>query len=155
MSAWLVKSEPDVYSIDQLKRDRKTHWHGVRNYQARNFLKAMEKGDQVLFYHSNCERPGIVGIAEVIKTAYPDPSQFDRSSEYYDKAATEDAPRWFCPDLAFCEKFPGTVTLEQLKEIRSLADFQLIKRGNRLSVLPVTASQFKTINTLAREASKK
>lgn len=150
MSGWLVKCEPEVYSIDHLRRDKKTHWHGVRNYQARNFLKEMKKGDSVFYYHSNCDQPGIVGVASVVREAYPDPSQFDRKGEFFDESATEDAPRWFCPDLKFEEKFAAPVTLERLKGIKALAEFQLLKRGNRLSVLPVTDVQFKTIEKIAR-----
>src|SRR4051812_16329420 len=109
MNAWLVKSEPDVYSIEHLRKDKKTAWHGVRNYQARNFLKDMKKGDKVLFYHSSCDVPGIAGVASVVREAYADPSQFDRKGEFYDAAATEDAPRWFCPELKFEKQFAAPV----------------------------------------------
>lgn len=155
MSSWLVKSEEDVYSIDDLKRDKKTHWHGVRNYQARNYLKAMKRGDTVLFYHSNCETPGVVGVATVDKVAYPDPSQFDKKSEYYDSKSPAAEPRWFCPDIAYKKKFQQTVSLEELKTVSGIGDFQLLKRGNRLSVLPVTDTQLRVIERLGNGADRK
>lgn len=154
MACWLVKSEPDVYSIDDLKRDRKTAWHGVRNYQARNFLRNMVKGDKVFFYHSSCQVPGIAGTATVSREAYPDPSQFDRKNDFYDGAATEEAPRWFCPDIQFEGKFANPITLEQLKGVQALADLQLLKRGNRLSVLPLADREFKLIEKMARSGGK-
>ena len=155
MSCWLVKSEEDVYSIDNLKRDKKTHWNGVRNYQARNYLKAMKRGDAVLFYHSNCDEPGIVGLASVDKVAYPDPSQFDKKSEYYDGKSPVDAPRWFCPDVKFEKKFQHAVSLEVLKTVSGLGDFQLLQRGNRLSVMPVSDAQRRIIERLGSGAGRK
>lgn len=149
MSYWIVKSEQDVYSIDDLKRDKVTYWDGVRNYQARNYLREMNKGDLVFIYHSNCERPGIVGVARAAKTAYPDPSQYDKKSEFYDAKATAEAPRWFCPELQYVKKFKVAVSLEDLKKVPALKDFQLIKRGNRLSVMPVSASHFQLIERMA------
>ncbi len=149
MKHWIVKSEEDVYSIDDLKRDKVTHWDGVRNYQARNYLREMAKGDTVLYYHSNCETPGVVGVARVAKTAYPDPSQYDKKSEYFDQKATLDAPRWFCPDLQYVHKFKSVVALEDLKSVPALKEFQLIKRGNRLSVMPVAAAHFRLIEKMA------
>jgi predicted RNA-binding protein with PUA-like domain len=151
MRYWLVKSEEDVYSIHDLKRDKETHWHGVRNYQARNFLKDMKKGDRVAYYHSNCELPGVVGTAKVSREAYPDPSQFDSASEYFDKASTPAEPRWYCPNLKFEEAFKVTVSLEQLKAVAVFRDSQLIKKGNRLSVMPLSGAQFMAIEKLANQ----
>lgn len=153
MAYWLVKSEPSVYSIADFARDRVTHWHGVRNYQARNFLRAMEPGDEVLFYHSNEEPVGVAGIGRVKKKAYPDPSQFERSSEYFDPRARPDAPRWFCPDIEYVASFAAVVPLDLLRREKSLGEMVLLQRGTRLSVQPVTAAQFKTIARLADAAA--
>jgi predicted RNA-binding protein with PUA-like domain len=145
MAYWLFKSEPDTFSIDDLKsRGAKGEtWDGVRNYQARNMLRdEVKKGDLVFFYHSNCEVPGIVGIAEVIKEAFPDPSQFNPESNYFDPKATPDNPRWFCPQVKFHAKFKSTVSLEQLKQTPALADMALVRKGNRLSILPVSDAQW-------------
>jgi len=131
-----------------LERDRVTHWHGVRNYQARNFLKAMEVGDEVLFYHSNDEPVGVAGLCRVKKVAYPDPSQFDRSSEYFDPRAKIDAPRWFSPDIEYVQSFQTVVPLSALRAERSLGGMILLKRGTRLSVQPVTRAEFRTIERL-------
>ena len=155
MRYWLVKSEADVYSLDDLKRDKKTHWHGVRNYQARNYLKDMKKGDRVAYYHSNCDVPGIVGTAVVVKEAYPDPSQFEQGSEYFDEKASVQEPRWFCPDFKFEGKFELGVSLEILKGLAVFKDAQLVKRGNRLSVLPITGAQFAAIERLGRKEGVK
>lgn len=149
MNYWLVKSEPDVYSLSDLKRDKTTFWDGVRNYQARNFLKEMKKGDEVLYYHSNAEQIGIVGIATIHKEAYPDPSQFDKKSKYFDEKATKEKPRWFCPDLKFKKAFKNILTLAELKEVKELSEMRLIKKGNRLSVIPVTKKEYNTILKLA------
>jgi predicted RNA-binding protein with PUA-like domain len=146
---WLVKSELDTYSIDDLKRDKKTFWSGVRNYQARNFLRSMKLGDQVLYYHSVTPPIGIVGLAKVVTTAYPDPTQFDPQSEYYEPKATKDAPRWFCPDLAYVKKFNEILSLDFLREQRALTSMVLLKKGSRLSVQPVTEREFNCIMTLA------
>lgn len=145
MAYWLFKSEPDTFSIDDLKsRGAKGEtWDGVRNYQARNMLRdEVKKGDLVFFYHSNCEVPGIVGIAEVIKAAFPDPSQFNPESKYFDPKATVENPRWFCPQVKFHSKFKSTVSLEQLKQTPALADMALVRKGNRLSILPVSDAQW-------------
>lgn len=145
MAYWLFKSEPDTFSIDDLKsRGAKGEtWDGVRNYQARNMLRdEVKKGDLVFFYHSNCEVPGIVGIAEVIKEAFPDPSQFNPESNYFDPKATPENPRWFCPKVKFHAKFKNTVSLEQLKQTPALADMALVRKGNRLSILPVSDAQW-------------
>jgi predicted RNA-binding protein with PUA-like domain len=151
MRYWLVKSEADVYSLEDLKRDKKTHWHGVRNYQARNYLKDMKKGDRVAYYHSNCEVPGIVGTAVVVKEAYPDPSQFDSGSDFFDEKSTIQEPRWYCPDLKFEGKFAHEVSLDMLKNLALFKDSQITKRGNRLSVLPLTGAQFAAIERAARK----
>lgn len=142
---WLMKTEPDCFSIDDLARVGTEPWTGVRNYQARNFMRnGMKAGDGVLFYHSNCTPPGITGTATVACDAYPDPTQFDPDSPYYDPKATHEEPRWHMVDVTFERRFRRTVTLD---EIRGHADalgedFALIRRGNRLSVLPVTAAQW-------------
>jgi predicted RNA-binding protein with PUA-like domain len=148
MAFWLVKTEPHVYSIDDLRRDKITAWTGVRNYQARNFLKQMEVGDLVLVYHSNAEPPGVVGVARVKHGAKADPTQFDRKSEYFDPAASLEKPRWFCPDLAFSAKLAVMVTLESLRAQASLSGLQLLQRGSRLSVLPVSEKHFDIIRAM-------
>lgn len=145
MAYWLFKSEPETFSIDDLKTRgvKGESWDGVRNYQARNMLRdQVKKGDQVFFYHSNCAVPGIVGIAEVIKAAFPDPTQFDPHSHYYDPKATPDNPRWFCPQVIFKTRFAIPISLEQLKPIPALSDMPLVRRGNRLSVMPVSEDQW-------------
>lgn len=149
MNHWLMKSEPDEFSIDALKKVGREPWSGVRNYQARNFMKVMKVGDPVLFYHSSCDVPGVVGIAEVVSDAYPDPTQFKPRSDYYDPASKPEEPRWWLVDVGFKRKFKQVVTLERLKaEAEALGDFALLKRGNRLSVLPVTAAQYRHILSL-------
>ncbi len=148
---WLVKSEPSECSLDSVQKKGWTLWDGVRNYQARNNLKAMQLGDLVLYYHSVEQPIGIVGLVEVKKTAYPDPTQFDVKSEYYDPKASKDAPRWFCPDLAFVEKFPKTITLEQLKKCKPLSGMALMQKGSRLSVQQVKESEFRYILELAKK----
>lgn len=145
MAYWLVKTEPEVYSIDDLKRDKVTYWDGVRNYQARNFLKDMKLGEHVLIYHSNASPPAIVGLAKVSAVATADPSQFDKKSPYYDPKATEEAPRWFCPDLRFVKKFKSALPLPDLREMPALKDMLLLRKGSRLSVMPVSEQEFETI----------
>ncbi|MBX7137250.1 MAG: EVE domain-containing protein [Oligoflexia bacterium] len=149
MAKWLVKTEPEVFSIADLKRERATSWGGVRNYQARNFLRAMKVGEEVLIYHSNTEPPAVVGVAAVKRAAYPDPEQFDRHSEYFDGKSTQENPRWFSPDLMFVKEFPTPVELARLKAERKLKAMPLLQRGSRLSVMPVTADEFKYILRLA------
>ena len=150
MQYWLMKSEPDAFSIDDLKKVKKEPWSGVRNYQARNFMwKDMKQGDAILFYHSNAKIPGIAGIAKVVSKAYPDPTQFDPESDYWDPKATPEKPRWFLVDVSFVRKFTEVLSLEKLKaNAEILGDFVLLKRGTRLSVLPVTHDQWQTILTL-------
>ena len=148
MGYWLMKSEPDVFGIDDLKsRPRKTeHWDGVRNYQARNMMRdEMKKGDEVFFYHSNCKEPGIVGIAKIVKEGYPDFTAFDSQQKYYDAKSDPDNPRWYMVDVQFVRKFKRTITLEELKQVKALQDMPLVRRGNRLSILPVTEKQWQTI----------
>lgn len=147
---WLCKSEPDVYSIDDLKKDKVTPWDNIRNYQARNFLKEMEVGDLVLFYHSNAKPPGIAGIAKVAKTAYPDESQFDKKSPYFDPKATKDEPRWFNPDMRFVKAFKNLLSLDELRAEKELEDMLVLKRGSRLSVQPVSDAEFEHILKIAK-----
>ncbi len=145
-NAWLMKSEPDVFSIDQLARVQQEPWSGVRNYLARNYMRdQMQKGDAVLFYHSSCEIPGIAGLASVASAAYPDPTQFDSESDYFDPKATTDKPRWQLVDVKFERKFKHVITLDAMRALPALQEMQLLQRGNRLSILPITASQFTTI----------
>ena len=129
---WLLKSEPNIYSIDDLARDRRGPWEGVRNYQARNHLRAMQKGELGFFYHSSCEPPGIVGLLRVHRSAYPDATQFDPKSPYYDPKSKPQEPRWSRVDVAFVEKFRELVPLQQLREDPALAAMLVIKRGQRL-----------------------
>ena len=140
---WLVKSEPEEFSIDALARVGIEPWSGVRNYQARNFMRDdMQVGDGILFYHSNCAEPGVVGIAEVASAAHADPTQFDKRSDYFDPASKPEKPRWLLVDVRFQRKLRRTITLNELKGRGELAEFALVRRGNRLSVLPVTRAQW-------------
>ena len=140
---WLLKSEPEEFSIDALAKVKSEPWSGVRNYQARNFIRdGMQIGDGVLFYHSNCAEPGVVGIAEVASQAHPDPTQFDKRSDYFDPAASREEPRWLLVDVRFKRKLKRTITLNELKGREELEEFALIRRGNRLSVMPVTRAQW-------------
>lgn len=149
MNYWLMKSEPDVFSIDDLKKKKKSGWDGVRNYQARNYMRDdMKIGDVVLFYHSSCEIPGIAGLAKVSKTSHPDPSQFDPKSEYYDEKATKENPRWFMVEVEFVEKFNQLVTLSTLKDTKGLESMAVVQKGSRLSINPVTEKEFKIISNL-------
>lgn len=151
MNHWLFKSEPETFSIDHLaKRPKQTeHWDGVRNYQARNMMRDDVKvGDKLFFYHSNCTPPGIAGVAEVVKAAYPDHTQFDPESKYYDPKATRENPRWFMVDVRFVEKFSHLITLDQLKDHPLLENMQVLRRGNRLSITPVTSEEWHAILTL-------
>ncbi|HSW64258.1 MAG TPA: EVE domain-containing protein [Dissulfurispiraceae bacterium] len=142
-----MKSEPAAFSFDALKAKagRTEHWDGVRNYQARNFVREMRVGDLVLFYHSNCEQPAAVGIAEVARDPYPDFTAWDRSSEHFDPASTPEFPRWFMVDVRWKQAFDEPVTLSDMKSMPELKAMRLLKRGNRLSVMPVTNEQFDAI----------
>ena len=149
MNYWLMKSEPDTFSIDDLKGKGKEAWDGVRNYQARNFMRdGMRVGDKVFFYHSNCAVPGIAGIASVATAAYPDPSQFDPKSQYFDAGAKREDPRWILVDVKFVRKLKRVISLEELKGIEELADMALVRKGNRLSVMPVSKPHWDYILTL-------
>lgn len=148
---WLMKSEPDAFSIDDLQRVGVEPWNGVRNYQARNFMRdGMKVGDGVLFYHSNTKVPGITGTATVASGAYPDETQFDRKSPYYDPKASREEPRWQLVDIAFERKLARTISLDEIKQHadRLGDEFALIRRGNRLSVFPVSAAQYKFLLSL-------
>ncbi len=138
MNFWLMKSEPDVFGIDDLKRVKTEPWDGIRNYQARNFMRdAMKKGDKAFFYHSNTDVPGIVGMMSVHKEAYPDHTARDPDSKYFDPKATEENPRWVMVDVKFSRKFKRTISLAEMRDDPALADFRLLQRGQRLSILPV------------------
>ena len=149
MRYWLMKSEPEAFSIDDLKRLKRDAWSGVRNYQARNHMKAMEVGDPVLFYHSSAETIGVAGLAKVVAKAHPDPTQFDRTSPYFDPKATEAKPIWECVDVGFVRKFARILTLGELRGVKALKDMILLQRGSRLSVQPVTAKEYEAIVKLA------
>ena len=152
MNYWLFKSEPDVFGIDHLiDMPKKTeHWDGVRNYQARNLMRdEMKVGDRAFFYHSNCDLPGVVGEVEIVKTGYPDHTARDPESNYYDPKASEENPRWFMVDVKFIRKFATTVSLTEMKAMPELADFRLVQKGNRLSVMPVEAEFYDFILGLA------
>lgn len=149
MTYWLVKSEPDVYGIDELARDHSAMWDGIRNYQARNMMRDdMRIGEQVLFYHSSCPEPGVAGLAKVAGAPYPDPTQFDKRSPYFDPKSDRADPRWILVDLAFVRKLRRTVTLVELKADPLLADMILTRRGNRLSIMPVEPEHFRRILSL-------
>lgn len=153
MATWLVKTEPDVFSIDDFARVKVTDWSGVRNYQARNFLMAMEVGDEVLIYHSNAEPSAVVGVAKVHAKAVPDKTQFDPKSEYYEPKASKSSPRWFCPDLKFVRKLPRAIPLEELRQAQSLNGLLLLQKGSRLSVIPVTGAHFGAIVKMGSQKS--
>lgn len=153
---WLVKSEPSVFSFDDLMAlpNRTTHWDGVRNYQARNTMRdGMKKGDKVFFYHSSTDPAAIVGIAEVAKEAYPDPSAFDPKDSHYDPKSKPDAPTWFVVDLKAVEALPRPVTLTELRGVKGLEKMTLLQKGSRLSVQPVTPAEWKIITALATKKS--
>jgi predicted RNA-binding protein with PUA-like domain len=153
---WLIKSEPEVYSIDDLRRDGRTEWDGVRNYQARNYMRdEMAIGDLVLFYHSNAKPPGVAGIARVCSEPHPDRTQFDPKSHYYDAKATEDQPRWMLVDMEFVERFDEPVSLDTLKANADALDgMMVIKRGVRFSVQPVEREHFAHVLELAGAKTK-
>jgi predicted RNA-binding protein with PUA-like domain len=145
MAAWLMKSEPDEFSIDDLVRDKTVPWFGVRNYLARNYMRdQMKVGDEVLFYHSSCPEPGIAGLAVVHSTPYPDATQFDRHSKYFDPKATRDNPRWMLVDVALVRK-TRLLPLSELREMKGLEKMIVLQRGNRLSITPVTAGELKIV----------
>jgi predicted RNA-binding protein with PUA-like domain len=147
MAYWLMKSEPSVFSIDDLKGKPKqtAFWDGVRNYQARNFMQSMKKGDQILFYHSSCPEPGVVGVAQVVKEAYPDHTAFDPKDAHYDPKSKPDKPTWMMVDVKFVKKLKRVIGLDEMKKQTKLAGFRLLQRGNRLSVLPVSDAEWKAV----------
>jgi predicted RNA-binding protein with PUA-like domain len=145
-----MKSEPDVFGIADLERKRREHWDGVRNYQARNNMQAMKVGDDVLFYHSSADPPGVAGLARVARAAYPDHTAWDPKSKYHDAASTPDKPRWFMVDVEFVEAFPRLLPLDELREVAALAGMPLFQKGSRLSVQPVGAAELKLICKLGR-----
>jgi predicted RNA-binding protein with PUA-like domain len=152
MNYWLMKSEPSVFGIDDLARARNqtSGWDGVRNFQARNFLRQMKKGDLAFFYHSSCDVPGIAGVASIQREAYPDPTQFDPKSDHYDPASRPEKPRWYMVDVKLVRKFDRVIPLEELRRHADgkLKDMIVLKRGNRLSVTPVTESEWRFIESL-------
>ncbi len=149
MKYWLMKSEPDAFGIDDLAgaKGKRTHWDGVRNYQARNFMRDMKVGDQAFFYHSSCPQPGIAGIVKVVREAYPDHTAFDPKDKHYDPKSDPDEPRWFMVDIALVRKFARIIPLSALREQgeNALKDMVLLRRGNRLSVMPVTKKHWNRI----------
>lgn len=148
---WLMKSEPDVYAIDDLERDGTTHWDGVRNYQARNFMRdEMKVGDLVLFYHSNAKPPGVTGIAQVVKEGYPDHTAWDKKSKYHDPKSDPAEPRWSMVDIGFVERFPDVVPLDALKADTRFDDMLVTQRGQRLSVQPVEKRHFEAVRKLGK-----
>ncbi len=153
---WLMKSEPGCYSIDDLARDKSTFWDGVRNYQARNFMRDdMRVGDQVLFYHSNADPTGVAGLARVASKSYPDHTAFDPKNDHYDPKSTVDVPIWMMVDVAFVEKFREVLTLTELKSRPELDGMMVIQRGSRLSVQPVEEKHFKQVVALAKRSLAK
>ena len=152
MNYWLMKSEPESFSIADLKsRPKKTeHWDGVRNYQARNFIRAMKKGDLAFFYHSSCELPGVYGIIEIARAAYPDATAWDPENHHYDPKSTPERPLWDMVDVRFKREFKRPVTLTAIKAQAALKNMRLVQRGSRLSVMPVTAREWNTILNLEK-----
>jgi predicted RNA-binding protein with PUA-like domain len=149
---WLFKTEPSAYSIDDLKRDQKTEWSGIRNYLVRNLIRdTMRVGDAVLIYHSSTKEIGIVGLAKIVSDKYPDSEQFLPSSHYFDPKSTKDNPRWYARDIEFVKKFPNIITLEQLKKEKPLQGMRLLQKGNRLSITPLNQEEFKYIESLAKK----
>jgi predicted RNA-binding protein with PUA-like domain len=152
MRYWLMKCEPAAYTIDDLARDKRTSWEGVRNYQARNFMRdRMQVGDAVLFYASNAEPSGVTGLAKIARAGYPDEYSWKPSHKYYDSTSTPDRPVWYMVDIEFVERFPATLPLETLKQTRGLEKMMVIKKGSRLSVQPVSKSEYDIVVKLARK----
>lgn len=155
MKYWLIKSEPDAFSIDDLRNapGGRDHWDGIRNYQARNFMRDdMKKGDLAFFYHSNCKTPGVVGICEIVSGAYPDHTAFDPNEKYYDPGSDPENPRWLMVDVKYRRKTKRLISLHEIKEHADrLEDFALIRRGNRLSIMPVSAEHWEFILSLEKK----
>ena len=151
MAYWLMKSEPDVYSIDDLERDGREMWDSIRNYQARNMMRDdMRIGDEVFFYHSNCKEPAIAGISRVCSEPYPDPTQFDEKLKYFDPKSTQENPRWILVDVEFVRKLKQPITLAEIKAHPELEDMILTRRGNRLSIMPVSKEHWDIILTMEK-----
>jgi predicted RNA-binding protein with PUA-like domain len=149
---WLMKCEPAAYTIDDLARDGKTSWEGVRNYQARNFMRdEMQVGDGVLFYASNAAPSGVTGLAEIVRAAYPDPFALKKGHKYYDPDSRADAPTWYSVDIGYVETFPSIVPLDVLKSTKGLENMMVTKKGSRLSVQPVTKAEFEIVRRLGRK----
>lgn len=151
MKYWLMKSEPGNYSIDDLKRDKVTDWTGVRNYQARNFMKEMKPGDMAIFYHSNAEPSGAVGVMRIKNPAHGDRTALEKKSQYFEPKATADNPVWFCVDVEFVEKFPEIIPLADIRANKKLAKMELLRKGSRLSVQPSTEAEFKELCRMAKK----
>jgi predicted RNA-binding protein with PUA-like domain len=152
---WLMKCEPEAYTIDDLERDGSTSWEGVRNFQARNFMRdQMQVGDGVLFYASNADPSGVTGLASIVKAGYPDASAFKKGSTYYDETSKKDAPTWYMVDIGFVERFPGIVSLETLKQTKGLDKMVVTQKGSRLSVQPVTKDEYDIVTRLGRKTSR-
>jgi len=152
---WLLKCEPDVYSVHDLARDGRTGWDGVRNYQVRNFMRdEMQAGDRGIFYHSNAEPSGAAGVLKVLRTGLPDPSQFDPRSDYFDERSDPKAPTWLMCEVGFVEAFPEVVPLERLRSEAALSGMQILRRGNRLSITPLEQAEFDAIVALGGSAAK-
>ena len=156
MQHWLMKTEPDTFGIDDLARVKVEPWTGVRNYQARNFMRdEMKVGDRVLFYHSNATPPGVAGLAVVKRTGVVDATQFEPSSPYYDPGSKRDDPRWICVDVEFVEKLPRLIALDELRANPALDGMVLLQKGSRLSVQPVSAAHYKAVLAMAKKAAPK
>lgn len=154
MNYWLFKSEPDAFSIDDLEAmpEQTEHWDGIRNYQARNYLRdQVKKGDQVFFYHSSCKNVGIVGVAEVVREAYPDHTQFDPESKYFDPKSNPENPRWFMVDIKLKQKFPQILSLKSIKQMPDITETGLVKKGHRLSIMPVPENEWHSLLGRARQ----
>ena len=146
MQYWLMKSEPDTYSIDDLQSFGVDHWDGIRNYQVRNFFRdQIQVGEQAFFYHSNCKEPGIVGIMEIVSKAYPDHTAFDPSEKYFDSKSDPENPRWLMVDVRYIRHLDRMITLGELRQQKQIADMKLLQRGNRLSVLPLSKMEWQYI----------
>ena len=152
---WLMKCEPDAYTIDDLKRDKTTAWEGVRNFQARNFMRdQMQVGDKVLFYASNAEPSGVTGLARIARAGYPDEYSWKKGHHYYDPGSSKEKPLWYMVDIEFEERFPGTLPLETLKHTKGLEKMMVIRKGARLSIQPVTKAEYDIVVKLARKTRK-
>lgn len=146
LNYWLMKCEPSAYSIDDLKKDQTAFWEGVRNYQARNFMRdKMKKKDLAFFYHSNAKPSGIVGLMEIVSEGYPDFTSFDSKNKYFDPKSSQEKPIWYMVDVKFVKKFPKIITLNDLREIKGLEEMMVLKKGSRLSIQPVSTNEFNLI----------